>query len=1066
MNQLRTTALSRLIVGLLLFTILSNTLVAAASAPSSSSPDPPVSCVTDDDCTAANKRYGWTSDGASTPAGFLCIKSQCTLVRKAGEFCTQASECAIYQYIQRNIERNVSLNTVLPNYLANSAENLTAFMNSICDSTQCTYASTCDYSKDPLFIIDNQPSSQYEWGNAKCCSGGGVNWQCTQMGTFLDTCNASSICTPFHNQQLDPSLGFPVPDPNHQYCSTDDLRSTQWIGIVLSLIGSALLNVGLNVQKLALRKRHEARKERERSQILEALQSIRDKFARTTEGTGRHRTSSKRSLFGFRNSNALELSDLTKSGVSDISEDQGAIIHVEDTTSLPRVGQRRSLLSGFRGRISTLSHWSSTTVTISRITPVAPPSGPELSPQDSVPPAPVDEKPISPVSDHPHSDASTGEARRSSSTRVRSPSGLRIDTSSPVPIEDVIVASPHRPPQTAPATAASINVGGHQYPPGTPRNRRQSRIDTDIQGLALPTSPADNIAYENKLGLFGLFKNPIWVCGLLLFTIGNLLSFVALQYAAQSLIAPLGSISLVVNVIIAPLINKERWTWKDIVGIIFIVGGSAMVVLFAGVSGKDYKLCFLLHLFTRVPTIVFLSITAFGVAVIFCSIVTIEKNMDIHDHKADQEDDATKEALTETIAAVTGASPQAAAEVIMELQQERPTRIRSPGQLSLSTSPEDRGRSRPPMSAGSITITTPSPPTRVRARSISSVTSRLLDQQNSEPATGNTTGMESGSDKETSAPITPLRRITVVPPVPLQKPELSYSYVSHNSPAGPPILLPSDGAGGSSTPRRPLLAGASANNNTPPMVLTGTLAPVAHLSTNVRPPSRPISIKSMAHALPRPMQNSLWTVIVSSRKIQLIPRLKNKIPLESRLVRVWLPFAYASLGGLMATITVLFAKSTIHLLSTTIVGGNNQYDNILAYVITLVTIITAVSQVYWINMGLQRYDALLQVPVFYVVWTLFDVVGGGIYFDEFKDFTTVKYILFCSGVSIIFMGVAILATRLKKLADEETAMNAAVAGAVEPSVGIESSPERVSPTPARDLEMQTISIRAAPKKST
>ncbi|KAI8811725.1 hypothetical protein BJ742DRAFT_674422 [Cladochytrium replicatum] len=1040
MHQLRTTSLpTRLFVSLVLFITLSKALVAAASAPSSSFPDPPVPCVTDDDCTGANKRYGWTNDGA-TPAGYLCVKSQCTLVRKAGEFCTQASECAIYQYIQRNIERNVALNTVLPNYLANSAENLTAFMNSICDSTQCTYASTCDYSKDPLFIIDNQPSTQYEWGNAKC-DGGGVNWQCTQMGTFLDTCNASSTCTPFHNQQLDPSLGFPVPNPNNQYCSTDDLRSTQWIGIVLSLIGSALLNVGLNVQKLALRKRHEARKEKERSQILEALQSIRDKFARSTEGTGRHRTSSKRSLFGFRNSNALELSDLTKSGVSDISEDQGAIIHVEDTTSLPRVGQRRSLLSGFRGRISTLSHWSSTTVvgdpehpatsttqpgdTISRVTPVAP-SGPELSPHDSVPPAPADEKPISPVSDHPPSDASTGE-RRSSSTRVL----------------------------------------GHQYPPGTPRNRRQSRIDTDIQGLALPTSPADNIVYENKLGMVGLFKNPIWVCGMLLFTIGNLLSFIALQYAAQSLIAPLGSISLVVNVVIAPLINKERWTWKDIVGIVFIVGGSAMVVLFAGVSGKDYKLCFLLHLFTRVPTILFLSITAFGVAAIFSSIVTIEKNMDIHDHKADQEDDATKEALTETIAAVTGASPQAAAEVILELQQDRPARIRSPGQLSLSTSPEDRGRSRPPMSAGSITITTPSPPTRVRARSISSVTSELLDQQSPESTTSNTNGMESGSDKETSVPITPLRRITVVPPGPVQKPELPHSYASHNSPAAPPILLPADGAGGPSTPRRPIIAGSSASNNTPPMVLTGTMAPVAHLSTNVRPPSRPISIKSMAHALrtDEMVQNLLWKVIVAVRKIKLIPRLEKKIPLESRLVRVWLPFAYASLGGLMATITVLFAKSTIHLLSTTIVGGDNQYDNILAYVITMVTVITAVSQVYWINMGLQRYDALLQVPVFYVVWTLFDVIGGGIYFDEFKDFTTVKYILFCSGVAIIFMGVAILATRLKKLADEETAMNAAVAGAVAPGAETESSPERVSPTPARDVEMQTISIRPAPKKS-
>jgi hypothetical protein len=64
---------------------------------------------------------------------------------------------------------------------------------------------------------------------------------------------------------------------------------------------------------------------------------------------------------------------------------------------------------------------------------------------------------------------------------------------------------------------------------------------------------------------------------------------------------------------------------------------------------------------------------------------------------------------------------------------------------------------------------------------------------------------------------------------------------------------------------------------------------------------------------------------------------------------------------------------------------------------------------------LQRYDALLQIPVFYVVWTLFDVIGGGIYFDEFSGFTATQYALFISGVVIIFLGVAVLADRLNKV---------------------------------------------------
>lgn len=68
-------------------------------------------------------------------------------------------------------------------------------------------------------------------------------------------------------------------------------------------------------------------------------------------------------------------------------------------------------------------------------------------------------------------------------------------------------------------------------------------------------------------------------------------------------------------------------------------------------------------------------------------------------------------------------------------------------------------------------------------------------------------------------------------------------------------------------------------------------------------------------------------------------------------------------------------------------------------------------------MGLQRYDALLQIPVFYTVWTLFDVIGGGVYFDEFRGFSTKQYGLFVFAVAVIFVGVGVLAGRLKRLED-------------------------------------------------
>ena len=47
------------------------------------------------------------------------------------------------------------------------------------------------------------------------------------------------------------------------------------------------------------------------------------------------------------------------------------------------------------------------------------------------------------------------------------------------------------------------------------------------------------------------------------------------------------------------------------------------------------------------------------------------------------------------------------------------------------------------------------------------------------------------------------------------------------------------------------------------------------------------------------------------------------------------------------------------------------------------------------------------------------MIGGGVFYSEFEGFTTARYALFSLGVGIIFIGVAVLATRLAALADED-----------------------------------------------
>ncbi|KAJ1663696.1 hypothetical protein EV178_004736 [Coemansia sp. RSA 1646] len=304
--------------------------------------------------------------------------------------------------------------------------------------------------------------------------------------------------------------------------------------------------------------------------------------------------------------------------------------------------------------------------------------------------------------------------------------------------------------------------------------------DEDESPVPEPASPI--CRFRNKLQSLPI-GSPYWAIGLVVFVLGNATNFIALQFAPQSLVAPLGAVALVTNVIIAPLLNNERIGLFDVGGIALIIAGCVIVVVFSGIVQQNLRLCMLIQLLRARPTVIYLCIISVAIAATYMFLWSIE---------------------------------------------------------------------------------------------------RALKRHESEDA-----------------------NLTIF---------------------------------------------------------------------------------------------NKWIRPVSP---------------SSRYVRFGLPLAYASMGSLMAALTTLFAKSLVNLLSTSLFDHENQFTSFVPWCILLVTVFTAASQVYWINQGLLRYDALLQVPVFYVVWTVLDIIGGGIYFNEFKLFTTVKYVLFTLGVAVIFSGVGLLANRLK-----------------------------------------------------
>ena len=84
----------------------------------------------------------------------------------------------------------------------------------------------------------------------------------------------------------------------------------------------------------------------------------------------------------------------------------------------------------------------------------------------------------------------------------------------------------------------------------------------------------NNEATEKKSYLL----RPTWWAGMLLMGLGEAGNFLAYAFAPASVVAPLGTVALVCNAIIAPVVLKERFRVQDLIGIIVAIGGAVVVV--------------------------------------------------------------------------------------------------------------------------------------------------------------------------------------------------------------------------------------------------------------------------------------------------------------------------------------------------------------------------------------------------------------------------------------------------------------------------------------------------------
>ncbi|KAH9386247.1 magnesium transporter [Nematocida major] len=154
-------------------------------------------------------------------------------------------------------------------------------------------------------------------------------------------------------------------------------------------------------------------------------------------------------------------------------------------------------------------------------------------------------------------------------------------------------------------------------------------------------------------------------------------------------------------------------------------------------------------------------------------------------------------------------------------------------------------------------------------------------------------------------------------------------------------------------------------------------------------------------------ENSDWKIGSTAPWVNLDRKFSKNGP----CLKYFMLFAYVGMSACIASFTTLFAKSFGLMISLTI-SGQNQFLGFGPYFFGALIFLCTVGQIYWLNKALKRYDALLVIPVFHILWTLTSITTAGIYFKDFSMFTSTQFNYFILGLVTIFLGSTFLTFRM------------------------------------------------------
>ncbi|KAI7868066.1 magnesium transporter, partial [Spinellus fusiger] len=152
---------------------------------------------------------------------------------------------------------------------------------------------------------------------------------------------------------------------------------------------------------------------------------------------------------------------------------------------------------------------------------------------------------------------------------------------------------------------------------------------------------------------------------------------------------------------------------------------------------------------------------------------------------------------------------------------------------------------------------------------------------------------------------------------------------------------------------------------------------------------------------------SRWALADSARK--------RRNPLFSGMtdkqMRRLIGLMFSLEGGMLASETLLLAKSGVKLFTLSISSQVNQFTDSTSRFVILALLVTAVLQVYCLNSALKLYSSVVVVPVFYGCYTALGLVNTIIYLDEISQYPGWAITLVFCGIGVLIYGVFLLSSK-------------------------------------------------------